>query len=34
MKEKTPLLILNRQSKLEANTHDDAKGGEHSPHAS
>lgn len=34
MKEKTRLPILDRHSRLEANTHNDAKGGERTPEAS
>lgn len=34
MKETTPLPTLDRHSRLEANTHKDAKGGEHTPDAS
>lgn len=33
MKEKTPLPILDRHSRLEANTRNDAKGGEYTPDA-
>lgn len=31
MKEKMPLPILDRHSRLESNAHNEAKGGEHTP---